>query len=119
MYKTPPIVALLGFSSATDYPQSYLAIDRNFEKQRLMNRSVNRFFNVGKKLSAKVIILHISSYHSIILLYKRQLFFLSFSLVFARLFYCFSDCWLSNNCLFYLDWFFDWGRELNANCFKL
>jgi hypothetical protein len=51
-----PAVAFLGFSSATDYPQSYIAIDRSLEKERLINRSVQRFYEVAKWLKVPIVI---------------------------------------------------------------
>ncbi len=49
-------IAFLGYSGASDYPQSYLNIDRKSEQQKIKKRSINRFFEVGEILKTNCLI---------------------------------------------------------------
>lgn len=44
-------IGLIGYSGASDYPQSYLGIDRKRERKQVIDRTVNRFWEVTNLLN--------------------------------------------------------------------
>ena len=49
-------IGLIGYSGASDYPQSYLGIDRLNERKKIIDKTLDRFWTITKLLSLDYVI---------------------------------------------------------------